>query len=78
MGEEKGIMREKIETTKKELVQILTEYQKLQDNTYDLKIIRLSEQIGILDDILDDELEELLIDWEITLDEDRADHWKYK
>jgi len=50
----------------------------LGDNTYDFKIRILAEQISVLEDILNDELDELLIDWDISLKEDKEGYSKYR
>lgn len=71
-------MENKIKKIKNELLEIYNEYLLLEDNTYDFKIRILAEQISVLEDILNDELDELLIDWDISLKEDKKDYFKYK
>ena len=71
-------MEKKIKKIKNELLEIYNEYLFLGDNTYDFKIRILAEQISVLEDILNDELDQLLIDWDIALKEDKKDYFKYK
>lgn len=71
-------MEKKIKKIKNELFEIYNEYLLLGDNTYDFKIRILAEQISVLEDILNDELDQLLIDWDIALKEDKKDYFKYK
>ena len=69
---------EKIEEIKNKLWMIQEEYSEFNDNTYDIKILILREQVSVLEDILSDELDELLIDWEITLEKDKKEYWENK
>ncbi len=69
---------EKIEEIKNKLWMIQEEYSEFNDNTYDIKILILREQVSVLEDILSDELDELLIDWKITLEKDKKEYWKKK
>lgn len=71
-------MEKKIKKIKNELFEIYNEYLLLEDNTYDFKIRILAEQISVLEDILNDELDELLIDWDISLKEDKEGYSKYR
>ncbi|MFW5648903.1 MAG: hypothetical protein ACOCG5_07410 [Candidatus Alkaliphilus sp. MAG34] len=71
-------MMEKIEEIKNKLWMIQEEYSEFNDNTYDIKILILREQVSVLEDILSDELDELLIDWEITLEKDKKEYWENK
>ena len=69
---------EKVEEIKNKLWMIQEEYSEFNDNTYDIKILILREQVSVLEDILSDELDELLIDWEITLEKDKKEYWENK
>ena len=71
-------MMEKIEEIKNKLWMIQEEYSEFNDNTYDIKILILREQVSVLEDILSDELDELLIDWELTLEKDKKEYWENK
>lgn len=71
------VMEEKIKEIQNELLEIYTEYLLLEDNTYDFKTRILAEQISVLEDILNDELDELFIYWDISLKEDKKDYFKY-
>lgn len=75
---EKRKMMDKVEKAKEELVKILTEYEVFRDNSYDFKIKVLMEQISVLEDIINDELDELLFEWELALNEDKKESWKYR
>ncbi len=71
-------MEKKIKKIKNELLEIYNEYLFLGDNTYDFKIRILAEQISVLEDILNDELDDLLIDWDISLKKDKENSRKYR
>ena len=71
-------MEKKIKKIKNELLEIYNEYLFLGDNTYDFKIRILAEQISVLEDILNDELDDLLIDWDVSLKKDKENSRKYR
>lgn len=71
-------MEKKIKKIQNELLEIYNEYLFLGDNTYDFKIRILAEQISVLEDILNDELDDLLIDWDVSLKKDKENSRKYR